>query len=934
MVQRRYGSANFDAFTSGSQMVGGMEQAQTTALVNRETRESIKKAQALDTLTSNRSVLLEGGFISIDDSTGNVTLNENWREMLNAVDAGTSEQLAEALMLPSVMGDYFSTAADGKAVRKKNRNVFSPTAVQSMKGPDDPFYNEDAVPTSLRNKINAAGSEEEKAKLEELADEYRNGIRTSYVTPIINEEGKPFYATIFGTDAADDEVIVLSDEEVGGFLRARVKKMNMDFAALNPEANTAQIIAQQSPLFDGVQMRGSPTAGLDPTGGIPSGSSGSFNENEVVEAIFDENVQRPTTLSLLDSLKGYYAENPIVYSPGYSKEDRAAAEEQRSTQISNIRKEVDAATPEFSTTNEVQLTNLGSLGMGKTGNSTIDKFFTAEGGAQNFFIGPLEDLPDNFSTNRDMSFGQRILGSYTGSTTQQGYKVYKISDGTNTGFGASPKGQIYWTGKYMLGGAKEDDGNTFYGSGTQANFRRSIDNLAQTGDKTTANVAASTAELTTRRRNRGATIAEEVKRRTDELPRLRPVTDPVYKTFEQAFPELEGLTGDDLDNQVKTMIEEGRFDGFQPEQIDTITTYLQEENINNIDDFVAKEKENNVAPADSYKKLYMMNLLLADRNLNMPGGKSVKEVTDDQYNTYFYGTGYDSKTYDAAVTSTFDSNTQRISAVTSRMSTNFEITKYYQEAARAASAADLQIVKDANTAFLDRVKNEITPEFTEFMKQIPAYFNSELGITDPGMPARFRAKMASNANDYVNTITDEVLGSDYGRQLYAAAKDSWNKVFPDVEFNDSVFVYYYAQPAGFTEAKEYATQMTFAKVAAALENKEFGEGAIFDGWNEYWDDVGRKDQDPSAMLNRLQNTMRVVVDKNGKPLKIVAAGARGEELEDSVFVTDFLDMNFLMPEELYLVYESLDKVNEDGSAYIPPAPPTSTSPGDPGTSPR
>ena len=934
MVQRRYGSANFDAFTSGSQMVGGMEQAQTTALINRETRDSIEKGVKLDNLTSHRSVLLEGGFISIDDSTGNVTLNENWRDMLNAVDSGTSEQIAEALMLPSVMGDYFSTAADGKAVRKKNRNVFSPTAVQSMKGPDDPFYNEDAVPTSLRNKINAANSEEEKAKLEELADEYRNGIRKSYVTPIINEEGKPFYATIFGTDAADDEVIVLSDEEVGGFLRARVKKMNMDFAALNPEANTAQIIAQQSPLFDGVQMRGSPTAGLDPSGRIPSGSSGGFNEDEVVEAIFDENVQRPTTLSLLDSLKGYYAENPIVYSPAYTKEDRAAAEAQRETEISNIRKEVDAATPEYSTTNEVQLTNLGSLSLGKTGNSTIDKFFTAEGGAQNFFIGPLEDLPDNFSANRDMSFGQRILGDYTGMSAQQGYKVYKISDGTNTGLGAVPKGEIYWTGKYMLGGAKKDDGEIIYGSGTQANFRRSIDSIAQSGDKVTSNVRASTGELTSRRANRDATIAKEVKRQTDELPRLRPVTDPVYKTFEQAFPELEGLTGDDLDNQVKTMIEEGRFDGFKPEQIDTITTYLQEENINNIDDFVAKEKENNVAPADSYKKLYMMNLLLADRDLNMPGGKSVKQVTDDQYNTYFYGTGYDSKTYDAAVTSTFDSNTSRINAVTQRMSTNFTITKYYEEAAAAANAADLQIVKDANTAFLERVKNEITPVFKKFINDIPNYFDSEATITDPALPAQFRAITASNANDYVNSIIDPVLGSDYGRRLYAGAKESWNQIFPEVEFNNSVFVYYYAQPAGFTEAKEYATQITFAKVAAALENREFGEGAIFDGWNEYWDDVGRKDRDPAAMLNRLQNTMRVVVDINGKPLKIVASTADGRELEDSVFATDFLNMNFLMPEELYLVYETLEKVNEDGSLYIPPEPPTSTSPGDPGTSPR
>ena len=39
----------------------------------------------------------------------------------------------------------------------------------------------------------------------------------------------------------------------------------------------------------------------------------------------------------------------------------------------------------------------------------------------------------------------------------------------------------------------------------------------------------------------------------------------------------------------------------------------------------------------------IIKFLLNRFNLKMPGGTSVKEVTDSQYNQYFYGTGYDAK---------------------------------------------------------------------------------------------------------------------------------------------------------------------------------------------------------------------------------------------------------------------------------------------------
>ena len=63
--------------------------------------------------------------------------------------------------------------------------------------------------------------------------------------------------------------------------------------------------------------------------------------------------------------------------------------------------------------------------------------------------------------------------------------------------------------------------------------------------------------------------------------------------------------------------------------------------------------------------------------------------------------------------------------------------------------------------------------------------------------------------------------------------------------------------------------------------------------------------------------LAVVVDKDGKPINLVSKSASGQPQEDSVFTVDLLQQNFLTPGELFLLYDTLDRINEDGAAYIP-----------------
>lgn len=856
-----YGQDQMQSLLSGGKMVGGMEQAQTTVLANQVTREGIKDAQALDTLTKNRSVLLGAGLIQISDDGTSVNLVEDWQDRLNAIDDGNKENVASALGLPDVMGDYFSTAADGNAVRKKNIKVFTPTASKNL------------VPTALKNKITVAKDVEEKQALENLAAEYTSGTKKSYVTPIINAEQKPFFATIFGTDADDDEVIVLSEEDVLTYLRARTTKLNSDFDKLNPEANTAQEIAKNSPLFDSVGVLGQPSENLDPSGqgGMGGAPGTNIDEKEAVEAVFDKDVGRPQTLSILDQLKGFYKDNPITYSPpAYEEEYEETVPAPKVSDGIAFNKEKEEAFKE--------------INRERSSNKTRFPLLKNSGPIQQL----LPELQRLQAGNLEMDRNDRVKVSYPASTGL--FQFWKGKQG-NEGF---VRGSDEWraVGKDP---AQMAQLATEYEAGIKQEISNAGIDLAyfedyQQGDGTVTG---------------GPTT----------VTKTRTITpDPIVKSFDEAFPGLEGLTGDELDGKLQELIESNAFTGFEPAQVEAITNHLETEDIKNIDEFVAKEKEKNVPPEDSYKKLYMMNMLLADRNLKMPGGSTVKDVTDSQYNQYFYGTGYDAKSFDEANVKVFDSNTTRMNAVTNRMGENRAITKMYNDAAVAASTADNARYDKAVTAFGENL-NDLELVFKEFSNDLEGYFDKEEEIKDKSLPTRFRAKLMGGINDFTNSA----LESNQGRDLYKKAKKDWESK-TDLKFTNEVFAYYYAQPAGYSQVKQYGKSILFQKVANSLQNKEFGRGAAFtDGWNEYWDDVWREDRAAAANLNSLENTLAVVVDKDGKPINLVSKSASGQPQEDSVFTVDLLDQNFLTPGELFLLYDTLDRINEDGAAYIPTA---------------
>lgn len=856
-----YGDKQMGALLSGPKMVSGMEQAQTTALANQVTRKEIKSSQALDTLTKNRSVLLGAGLIQISDDGTSVNLVEDWEKKLNAIDDGNRENVATALGLPDVMGDYFSTAADGNAVRKKNIKTFTPSISNNL------------VPTNLKNKIAVAKDVEEKQALENLAAEYASGTKKSYVTPIINAEQKPFFATIFGTDADDDEVIVLSEEDVLTYLRARTTKLNSDFDKLNPEANTSQEIANNSPLFDSVGVLGQPSENLDPSGqgGMGGAPGTNIDEKEAVEAVFDKDVGRPQTISILDQLKGFYKDNPITYSPpAYEEEYEETVPAPKVSDGIDFNKEKEEAFKE--------------INRERTKRNTRFPLLKNSGQIQSL----LPELQRLQAGNLEMDRNNKV----------------KIDYPTSTGLFQ------FWKSK------QGNEGETRIGSG----WKSVIKDPAQIEQLATEYEAGIKQEIS----NAGIDLAYfddyqqgagTVTGGPTTVTKTRTITpDPIVKSFDEAFPGLEGLTGDDLDGRLQELIKSDTFTGFEPAQVEAITNHLETENINNIDEFVEKEKEKNVPPEDSYKKLYMMNMLLADRNLQMPGGTSVKEVTDSQYNQYFYGTGYDAKSFDEANVKVFDSNTTRMNAVTTRMGKNLEINKTYQTIRSNALIADAKIYDKAVEEF-GKNRDALKEIYEEFSNDLDGYFDSDVEIKNKALPGMFRAKISNASNDFYNGA----MNSNMGAQLYAEAEKNWNAAETGLAFNREMFMYYYAQPTGYSEVKEYGKSMMFQKVVMGLENNEFGSGAIFrDGWNEYWDDVWREDRSGAANLNSLENTLALEVDKDGKPINLVSKSASGQPQEDSLFTVDLQDLNFLTPTELFLLYDTLDRVNEDGAAYIQP----------------
>ena len=206
-----------NSFLAGGQMVGGMEQAQTTALGNQLARKTLKENDELKKWNSDLEVLKGAGIVKEEDN-GNIVLTVDAIDKLGGLTEGNRTGISNSLLMNEMMGQYHGEQ-DGKLIKKKNRQVFAPTLAKSG-----------AVPRSVMEAA-AAGD----ANAIELKKQYEAGTLQGYVTPAINQEGRFSLLNFFGTDKADDTPTVYTKSQIEAGLQARVDKFNMDADRLLPD---------------------------------------------------------------------------------------------------------------------------------------------------------------------------------------------------------------------------------------------------------------------------------------------------------------------------------------------------------------------------------------------------------------------------------------------------------------------------------------------------------------------------------------------------------------------------------------------------------------------------------------------------------------------------------------------------------------------------
>ena len=112
-----------NSFLAGGQMVGGMEQAQTTALGNQLARKTLKENDELKKWNSDLEVLIDEGIIKEEDN-GNIVLTVDAIDKLGGLTEGNRTGISNSLLMNEMMGQYHGEQ-DGKLIKKKNRQVFA-----------------------------------------------------------------------------------------------------------------------------------------------------------------------------------------------------------------------------------------------------------------------------------------------------------------------------------------------------------------------------------------------------------------------------------------------------------------------------------------------------------------------------------------------------------------------------------------------------------------------------------------------------------------------------------------------------------------------------------------------------------------------------------------------------------------------------------------
>ena len=277
------------SWASGVAMPSNVEQGLTTSAANKITREQLALQRDKDAYERDKEVLLGFGVIA-EDKDGTLRLTENATDIFTTTSEGNREAMGDAMGLNEAFGVYTSEDQDGNLIKKRNRKVFPPIVAK-----------EGAVPYSVAQAAAAGDS-----NAIELQKQYKSGQLTAYVTPLINDRGLFGLLNVFGTDSKDDSVHVYTKSEVETGLQTRVDFLNAEADRTDPDRARAirRVQAQnKNPLSN--------------VGGAP----GVKDYTELVTAVYDDNINRASTNSILKQLETIYNANPKYRLPNRGEAD-------------------------------------------------------------------------------------------------------------------------------------------------------------------------------------------------------------------------------------------------------------------------------------------------------------------------------------------------------------------------------------------------------------------------------------------------------------------------------------------------------------------------------------------------------------------------------------------------------------------------------------
>jgi len=272
------------ALTAGLQTPSKIQQGLTSSALAEAQRDALDYQKEGQEFNKNLEIAIEAGILRREGK--DVVVTENAIENLGKLSAGNRDAVSNALGMNEMLGSYTSEK-DGKLIKKKNKQVYAPTAAKAG-----------AIPTSLQNAFDNEEDPTKKAALQTEIDLYADGKKQAYVTPAINQEGRFSLLNLFGTDKPDDVPMVYTEKEINAGLLARADKFNIDGARLFPGQYRELRRLESTGKF-----------GISNLGG---GTDESYIE--LVNGVFDEEVGRGTTNAFLKNLEKMYDANPRYYA--------------------------------------------------------------------------------------------------------------------------------------------------------------------------------------------------------------------------------------------------------------------------------------------------------------------------------------------------------------------------------------------------------------------------------------------------------------------------------------------------------------------------------------------------------------------------------------------------------------------------------------------